>query len=177
MARKTLILRMNKNLVVASLIALGLSSATAFEKPPRYPVIDGKMDATCWSYLPSAEAFLDKKSKVGVRRHQTDRPRDLSPDSPLPRGLDAKGSCQGDAVGKTAYRCPRVGGSGTRTTGSPTRRFAPKCTEPAFSVMKCTAHRQRYPSNARGLGRINEQGIHVAGYRDLRLAIQPRPEK
>jgi len=67
---------MNKNLLVTSLLALGLSATTALAKPPRYPVqpveaapvIDGKLDDACWSYLPSAGPFVDKNSKVATQQ-------------------------------------------------------------------------------------------------------------
>ena len=67
---------MNKNLLVSSLLALGLSATTALAKPPRYPVqpveaapvIDGKLDDACWSYLPSAGPFVDKNSKVATQQ-------------------------------------------------------------------------------------------------------------
>jgi hypothetical protein len=77
---------MNKNLLVSSLLALGLSATTALAKPPRYPVqpvevapvIDGKLDDTCWSYLPSAGPFVDKNSKM------------VSPQTTLRFGYDKK---------------------------------------------------------------------------------------
>lgn len=63
---------MNKNLLVSSFLALGLSATTALAKPPRYPVqpveaapvIDGKLDDACWSNLPPAGPFVDKNSKA-----------------------------------------------------------------------------------------------------------------